>query len=93
MILHTTEVKYLGGYRLWLAFNNGESGEVDLERELWGRGLRAFAGQGPVRHRPSTSCDENGCLGQGRRLSAGVFAGADARTKPASGLIQSDLLA
>ena len=36
MILHTTEVSYLGGYRLWLAFNNGESGEVDLEQELWG---------------------------------------------------------
>ena len=36
MILHTTEVSYLGDYRLWLAFNNGESGEVDLEQELWG---------------------------------------------------------
>lgn len=36
MILHTTEVKYLDGYRLALTFNNGESGEVDLERELWG---------------------------------------------------------
>ena len=36
MILHTTEVSYVSGYRLWLAFNNGESGEVDLEQELWG---------------------------------------------------------
>ena len=36
MILHTTEVTYLGDYRLWLAFNNGESGVVDLEQELWG---------------------------------------------------------
>lgn len=36
MILHTTEVTYLGEYRLWLAFNNGESGPVDLEEELWG---------------------------------------------------------
>ena len=36
MILHTTEVKYLGGYQLWLVFNNGESGKVDLEQELWG---------------------------------------------------------
>lgn len=36
MILHTTEVKYLGGYQLWLAFNNGESGQVDLKQELWG---------------------------------------------------------
>ena len=36
MILHTTEVKYLGDYQLWLVFNNGESGIVDLEQELWG---------------------------------------------------------
>lgn len=36
MILHTTEVAYLGEYQLWLAFNNGESGPVDLEEELWG---------------------------------------------------------
>jgi len=36
MILHTTEISYLGDYRLWLAFNNGESGKVDLEQELWG---------------------------------------------------------
>ena len=27
---------YLCDYRLGLAFNNGESGEVDLEQELWG---------------------------------------------------------
>jgi hypothetical protein len=36
MILHTTEVTYLGEYRLWLAFNNGESGPINLEQELWG---------------------------------------------------------
>jgi hypothetical protein len=36
MILHTTEVKPLPGYRLFLCFNNGESGEVDLSDELDG---------------------------------------------------------
>lgn len=36
MILHTTELRYLRDYRLFIAFNNGESGEVDLEKELWG---------------------------------------------------------
>ncbi len=36
MILHTIEVKYLGDYRLFLVFNNGESGQVDLRQELWG---------------------------------------------------------
>jgi len=36
MFLHVTEARYINSYRLWLAFNNGESGEVDLARELWG---------------------------------------------------------
>ncbi|MEO5334232.1 MAG: DUF2442 domain-containing protein [Magnetococcus sp. YQC-5] len=35
-MLHITDVKYLGDYRLWLAFDNGASGEVELEQELWG---------------------------------------------------------
>jgi len=36
MILHTTEVKPLPGYRLFLRFNNGAVGEVDLSAELEG---------------------------------------------------------
>jgi len=36
MILHTTEVKTLPDYRLFLRFNNGASGEVDLRDELAG---------------------------------------------------------
>jgi hypothetical protein len=36
MILHTTAVEYLGDYRLFLAFNNGDSGEVDLSHRLQG---------------------------------------------------------
>jgi hypothetical protein len=36
MILHTTEVVPLSGYRLFLRFNNGEGGEVDLSNELDG---------------------------------------------------------
>jgi hypothetical protein len=36
MILHTTSVEYLGDYRLFLSFNNGESGEVDLSGRLHG---------------------------------------------------------
>jgi len=36
MILHTTEVIPLPGYRLMLTFNTGESGEVDLSGELEG---------------------------------------------------------
>lgn len=36
MILHTTEVTPLPGYRLFLRFNNGAAGEVDLSAELDG---------------------------------------------------------
>ena len=36
MILHTTEVKVLSEYRLFLRFNNGDAGVVDLSGELDG---------------------------------------------------------
>lgn len=49
MILHITEVHYLGQFRLHLAFDNGEAGEVDLHDALHGsvfeplRDERSFA--------------------------------------------------
>ncbi len=36
MLPKLKKVKYTGGYRVWLKFENGVEGEVDLERELWG---------------------------------------------------------
>ena len=36
MFLHVTEAKYLRGYVIWLRFNDGAEGEVDLEPELDG---------------------------------------------------------
>lgn len=36
MFLHVLDVKYREGYRLWLRFNNGAEGIVDLEPELYG---------------------------------------------------------
>lgn len=42
MILHTTEVIPLTGYRLVLRFNNGEAGEVDLSNELDGEVFEAL---------------------------------------------------
>lgn len=36
MFLHTTHVEARPGYRLFLRFNNGASGLVDLSNELWG---------------------------------------------------------
>lgn len=56
MILHTTEVMPLPNYRLFLRFNNGQSGEVNLTDELDGEvfgalrdpALFATASQHPV---------------------------------------------
>jgi len=36
MILHVTEAEYIRDYLIWLRFNDGTSGEVDLENELYG---------------------------------------------------------
>ncbi|MBS4095837.1 MAG: DUF2442 domain-containing protein [Sulfuricella sp.] len=58
MILHTTCVEYLGDYRLFLSFDNGESGEVELSARLHGevfaplrdKTLFASACQHPMAH-------------------------------------------
>lgn len=42
MILHTTEVTPLPGYRLAVRFNNGEAGVVDLSNELDGEVFEAL---------------------------------------------------
>jgi hypothetical protein len=36
MFLHVKEAKYLHDYTLWLRFNDGAEGEVDLAAELEG---------------------------------------------------------
>ena len=36
MILHVVEVKYLHDYVIWVRFNDGAAGEVDLSKELEG---------------------------------------------------------
>ena len=36
MFLHVIKAEYIGGYGMHLTFNNGESGDVDLEQELYG---------------------------------------------------------
>jgi len=36
MILHIKEAKYLRDYTIWLRFNDGAEGEVDLKTELDG---------------------------------------------------------
>ena len=36
MIVWVTKAKALGGYRVWLEFNDGLRGEIDLEDRLFG---------------------------------------------------------
>lgn len=36
MILHVEKAKYLHDYVIWLRFNDGIEGEIDLENELEG---------------------------------------------------------
>jgi hypothetical protein len=36
MLLHVTEARYLRDYIIWLRFNDGTEGEVDLSGELEG---------------------------------------------------------
>jgi hypothetical protein len=49
MFLHVIRAEYIADYRIWLRFNDGREGEVNLEHELWGevfeplRNKRLFA--------------------------------------------------
>jgi hypothetical protein len=36
MFLHITDAKYVDGYRIWIRFNTGDEGTVELSGELWG---------------------------------------------------------
>jgi len=30
MFIHVDDAKYVGGYKVWLSFNDGAQGEIDL---------------------------------------------------------------
>jgi len=36
MFLHVREAKHIRDYVIWLRFNDGAEGEIDLKDELWG---------------------------------------------------------
>lgn len=36
MFMHVTQAKYIGEYKVWLSFNDGAEGEIDLASELYG---------------------------------------------------------
>ena len=42
MILHVCEAKYLHDYVIWLRFNDGAEGEVDMQGELDGEVFEAL---------------------------------------------------
>ena len=36
MFIHVNNAKYINGYKIWLSFNDGSQGEIDLLSELYG---------------------------------------------------------
>lgn len=36
MLIHVDKAKYVCDYKIWIRFNNGVEGIVDLEKELYG---------------------------------------------------------
>ncbi len=36
MLIHVEQAEYIRDYKIWLSFNDGTQGEVDLESELYG---------------------------------------------------------
>ena len=36
MFMHVTQARYCGDYKVWVAFNDGAEGEIDLSPELYG---------------------------------------------------------
>ena len=37
MLVHVVEAKYISGYKIWIKFDTGDEGEVDLTDVLWGK--------------------------------------------------------
>jgi len=58
MFLHVTDAKYLKEYTVWVAFNDGKSGNADLSSELWGE---VFEPLKDVNYFKRMSITLNGC--------------------------------
>ena len=46
MFLHVAEAEYISDYQVWLRFNDGQEGTVDLEQELWGEVFEPLRNKG-----------------------------------------------
>lgn len=42
MIPRVKEARYVRDYRVWVRFEDGTEGEIDLEKELWGEVFEAL---------------------------------------------------
>jgi uncharacterized protein DUF2442 len=42
MFINVEQAKYISDYKIWLSFNDGTQGEVDLESELYGEIFEAL---------------------------------------------------
>lgn len=65
-MLNVREVKVRGGFRLWLRFNDGAEGEVDLREHLTGPVFETSARPGHLCGRTSRSGDPHDCVAQWR---------------------------
>jgi len=45
MVPRIADMKHVSGYRLWLKFEDGQEGEVDLADELWGEMFQSLKKQ------------------------------------------------
>ncbi len=77
MVPHILEGHYVSGYVLWIKFNDGADGEVDLTSELHGEIFESLKDEHYFRLfqlHPEQSGTSNHRLAKWRRLCAGVLA-------------------
>lgn len=46
-MLHVKEVRYISGKKIWVSFDDGTAGEVDLDGKLSGPIFEALSEEGP----------------------------------------------
>ena len=95
MILHTTEVKPLPGYRLFLRVNNGAMGEVDLSLPT-GPGPKLWDGCAPEATARPAGAQVTDAAGRALRydtahlpLDQGIIVGSQALATLAVSALQS----
>src|SRR5947208_12215151 len=88
MLVHVVEARYRGDHRVWLKFDDGLEGEVDLGSELRGE---VFEHLRDKSYFCRVSCRTNADLAERRRLCTGVPARARPRSQSDSSLAEHSL--